>query len=69
MQLSLFAQTAGNITAIEEFEDSNAASMYRIVTVIKYCCIGLEVLLGVCGTLIGLSMSKFLADMLNAGIF
>ena len=66
--LSLFAEMAGNISAIEETENANAANMYRIANIIKYICIVLEVLLGITGIFFGINLSKFLAKMLNDSI-
>lgn len=67
--LSLFAEMAGNISTIEEIEDSNAASMYNSANFIKWCCIVLEILLGVISIYIGLNLSKFLAKILSDSIY
>lgn len=67
--LKLFAQMAGNITTIEDVEDKNAASMYRLATIIKYICIVLEILTGCIIILLGRKMSTFLAKMMGDSIF
>lgn len=66
--LALFAEMAGNISAIEEIEDENAAKMYYQANVVKYICIILGIMLGVLGVVIGFALSKFLANMLNDSI-
>lgn len=67
--LSLFIEMAGSITTIEQIEDEHAASMYRAATIIKYICIVLLVLLGFVSIFFSVSLSKFLAKMLNDSIF
>lgn len=67
--LSLFAQMAGNIATIEDVEDKNAASMYRLATIIKYICIVLLILTGCISILLGRKMSTFLAKMMGDSIF
>ena len=67
--LSLFAQMAGNITTIEDIEDKNAASMYRLANIIKCICIVLEILTGCISILLGRKMSTFLANMMGDSIF
>ena len=66
--LVLFAEMAGNISAIEEIEDEYAAKMYYQANVVKYICIILGIMLGVLGVVIGFALSKFLANMLNDSI-
>lgn len=66
--LALFAEMAGNISAIEEIEDEYAAKMYYQANVVKYICIILGIMLGVLGVVIGFALSKFLANMLNDSI-
>ncbi|MCH5332981.1 MAG: methyl-accepting chemotaxis protein [Agathobacter sp.] len=67
--LSLFAQMAGNITTIEDIEDKNAASMYRLANIIKYICIVLEILIGCISILLGRGMSVFVAKMMSDSIY
>lgn len=64
----LIVEMADNISAIEEFEDLHADSMYRNANIAKYGSIVLVVLLSCLSFNITLIMSKTLAQMLNDSI-